>query len=158
MIAVHDNDPSENERAVSDDDVRLELCSDPCLLASVRGLVRSYVLARGFSTDQADDLVLGVDEACSNAIRHAYHGRTDGRIILAIRFDGTRIEFCLTDHGEPADRNTIVQKDNEAIDLAALQPGGLGMHLMHQVFDEVTHEPAQPKGNIVTMGAVLKNG
>ncbi|NIP90019.1 MAG: ATP-binding protein, partial [Gammaproteobacteria bacterium] len=49
----------------------LEIAAHPRLLSTVRGMVRSYLAEAGFARERTDEVVLGVDEACTNAIRHA---------------------------------------------------------------------------------------
>jgi sigma-B regulation protein RsbU (phosphoserine phosphatase) len=76
---------------------------------------------------------VAVDEACANIIRHAYGGRTDGDIRLACSVEDDRIEFTLTDRGRaPQDVARLQPRSVEEV-----RPGGLGMHLIRSVMDEV---------------------
>ena len=56
-----------------DRDLRVTVRSDPKLLTSIRSLVRGWVESWDIDDKTANDVVLAVDEACTNAIRHAYH-------------------------------------------------------------------------------------
>jgi len=58
-------------------DVRLIVRSDPRFLGSIRSLVRAWLEACEVAEDVVDTVVLAIDEACANAIRHAYEGRCD---------------------------------------------------------------------------------
>ncbi|MCL4691653.1 MAG: ATP-binding protein [Candidatus Hydrogenedentes bacterium] len=130
----------------------LDLASDPRLLNGVRGLIRGYLVSAGVTGEQADCIVLAVDEACANSIRHSYGGSRDYRIRLIARRDATGIEFELRDDGVPAELERCKKKESIGVpDGSTLQPGGLGVQLMHEVFDEVTFTPGQERGNRVTM-------
>ncbi len=141
---------------MDDPEFHLDLASDPRLLNGVRGLIRGYLVSAGIAGEQADCIVLAVDEACANSIRHSYGGRREHRIQLVARRDPAGIEFELRDDGVPAEPERC--KKNESIgvpDGSTLQPGGLGVQLMHEVFDEVTFAPGRERGNRVTMRLAL---
>jgi anti-sigma regulatory factor (Ser/Thr protein kinase) len=136
---------------VKQDDVRLDILSDPKLLTAVRGLVRAYLTGAGFPADRADEVVLAVDEACANAMRHSYAGRPEGRVSLTARSGDGWIEFVLTDQGAPADMGRCVKREWSAPDATRLTPGGLGVQLIYEVFDDVQYEPGPDRGNRVIM-------
>lgn len=133
------------------DEIHIELASHPRLLAPVRGLVRTYLLNEGFSNDKTNEVVLAVDEACTNAIRHSYCGRTEGRIRLTLREVDGAIEFILRDRGVPAEKEKCRPREYIAPDATTITPGGLGVQLMYRVFDEVKFYPGKTAGNRVVM-------
>lgn len=132
-------------------DIRLEVRSDPRLLASVRGLVREWLEGHGVAAERVDQLVLAVDEACANAIRHAYQGRSDMTVELSLHAnaDELRVEVC--DRGVTAPVERVGQRPLAPPHPDELCPGGLGVQLIHQAFDEVRFGPGSPCGNQVTM-------
>lgn len=137
---------------MSGDDIRLEVTSNPKFLCVVRALVRAYVSTAGVDPDRVEEVVLAVDEACANSIRHAYGGRPDGRLELELRGDQSILEIVLKDRGKPAPRDRVGPKPAETPrDPDRLQPGGLGVPIIHRVFDEVHFEPGPEAGNCVTM-------
>lgn len=94
------------------------------------------------------DLTLAVEEAASNVIEHGYKG---GGGELRIRFetaDGDVI-IVLRDHARPFKPGRI-RRPNKNLPLEERPLGGLGMHLMHQLMDEVVYE-VLPDGNLLTM-------
>lgn len=131
--------------------MKIELRTDPALLNAVRAFVWRYVKRFGCSDDKTDDIVLAVDEACTNAIRHSCEGRTDDHIALAFRQDADWLEIELTDNGKPAAAERLEQRETEMPDLNNIRPGGLGIHLIRRVFDEVTFTPGDQRGNRVCM-------
>ena len=138
------------------DDIRLEVRSDPRFLRCIRSLVRGWFEAFDFSIDAIDEMVLAIDEACSNAIRHSYGGRCDRFVELTLRADDEYLEVRLCDQGEPCppefrERRTLTPPDPDR-----LEPGGLGVQLMHQVFDEVEFCRGKTTGNCVTLRRMRK--
>ena len=132
-------------------DIRLEIRSDPRLLASVRGLVREWLTSQGVAPHRVDQLVLAIDEACANAIRHAYQGRSDKVVELHLwaTADELLVEVCdrgVTAPPERVDRRVLLPPRPEEV-----CPGGLGVQLIHQAFDDVKFYPGSPCGNRVTM-------
>lgn len=133
------------------DDIHIDLVSEPRLLASIRGLVRTYLVNEGFTEERAGEIVLAVDEACTNAMRHSYGGKPEGRLHLTVRSQDGAIEFILRDKGIPVAREQCVRKEIPAQDASSLTPGGLGVQLIYSVFDEVTFKPGKKAGNRVVM-------
>ena len=133
------------------DDIRLEVRSDPRLLRTVRSLVRGWVEACNLEPDAADQMVLAIDEACANAIRHSYGGECDRFVELILRADADFLEVRLCDQGEPCPPEHQQRRVLEVPDPEELKPGGLGVQLMHRAFDEVEFCPGEASGNCVTM-------
>lgn len=134
-----------------DDDVRLEVRSDPRLLATVRNVIRSWVESCELGAEVADELVLAIDEACANAIRHSYEGRSDRSVGLTLRSDSEFLEVRLCDDGVPCSPESVERRELEAPTAEELKPGGLGVQLIHQVFDHVEFCPGEESGNCVVM-------
>src|SRR5882757_4472332 len=51
----------------------IEFASHPANLSLVREFVRQFLKESDFSETEKDLMVLGLDEACTNVIRYAYH-------------------------------------------------------------------------------------
>lgn len=105
---------------------------------------------RGFSEEDTQFIILAVDEACANIIRHAYKGRPDGVITLSCSEKGDGIEFLLTDTGERADAS---QWPSRSLD--EVRPGGLGLHLIYAVMDEVLYRQGE-RGNELVLAKSLR--
>lgn len=94
------------------------------------------------------DLQLATEEACSNVIEHAYQGQGGA---LGIRFethDGD-VRITLHDHGRPFDPDAIKPPDT-ALPLRRRPVGGLGLHLMYRLMDDVRFSFG-PEGNTLVM-------
>ena len=62
-----------------------------------------------------------------------------------------RLEFQVSDQGVPCPAECAERRPLEAPDSENLQPGGLGVQLMYEVFDDVRFCPGVTAGNCVTM-------
>lgn len=133
-------------------DLRIEMFSQPRLLAGVRALVSNLAQRAGFGELHCGQISLAVDEALSNIINHGYEKRCDGRIWLSIwmleadheHASGFRI--VIEDLAKQVDPSTIRSRDLEDI-----RPGGLGVFIMREVMDSVVYEKRRQGGMQVTM-------
>lgn len=77
--------------------------ADPALLTTTRKQLYTWLGDLGWPEESADDVVLAVSEAVSNAIEHAYPGRDRGSVHLsaevAVARDGARVVVDVADHG-----------------------------------------------------------
>ena len=132
-------------------DIRLEIRSDPKLLASVRSLVREWLESHHVAPQRLNQLVLAVDEACANAIRHAYQGRGDELVELHLRATADELLVEVCDRGVTAPPERVERRELLPPRPEEICPGGLGVQIIHQAFDEVQFCPGSPCGNRVTM-------
>ena len=116
-------------------------------LASMRDEVRCFLLDSGVEEGLSAAIVLGIDEACTNIIRHAYDGASKPFRIEMRRLKN-RLRFVLRDYGIPCEKPKIQSRD-----LNEVRPGGLGVHIIQQVFDLVEYSP-QARGTRLTLEKV----
>jgi anti-sigma regulatory factor (Ser/Thr protein kinase)/ligand-binding sensor protein len=102
----------------------------PAALFAVRARVRTHLQLSPLDPDQIDDVVLCVEEACTNAIRHS-GARED--IEVSLSFAGADLFVVVKDKGEGFD---LTHFDREVVpDLLA--PGGRGLFLISRLMDQV---------------------
>jgi anti-sigma regulatory factor (Ser/Thr protein kinase) len=116
----------------------------PSELSSVRAFVRDFLLAVGIEETQIDRLVLGVDEACTNIIRHAHRGENLPVQLKMQCLEGA-LEFILRDSGEPFQPSQ--RPENPRRDSVS---GGFGLIIIEEVFDFVEYLP-QSQGTILRL-------
>ena len=112
----------------------IEFASHPANLCLVRDFVRQFLRALAFSETEKDLIVLGLDEACTNVIRYAYHHEPNQLICLVCEQVDVGIRFRLRDFGAQAEPEKL---QGRPLDL--VQPGGLGIHLIKRAFDLVDY-------------------
>jgi anti-sigma regulatory factor (Ser/Thr protein kinase) len=131
---------------------KLTFLGDTCELAGVRRAAREFFHTCGYDECEAELLVVAIDEACTNVIRHAYHNTCRPvRLSLDRRRDGS-LEVVLRDYGTPCDPTKIRGRT-----LGRFRPGGLGVHFIRRAFDEVHYLP-QPRGTRLVMRKLPPGG
>jgi phosphoserine phosphatase RsbU/P len=110
---------------------------EPAALGLVRGRLRAFLNASGFCEHESARIVLAIDEACTNIIRHAHRGEVKP-VRMSMERHGESVEFVLEDRGEPCDPEAIQGRD-----LGDVRPGGLGVHIIREVFDLVEYTPLE---------------
>jgi anti-sigma regulatory factor (Ser/Thr protein kinase) len=137
---------------VAEPRLRLEVCSDPRALGVIRSVLRGWLEAFDLVPEgRRHEVVLAVDEACSNAMRHAYRGRCDESVDLVLTASEEWVEITVSDRGVPCPSECLRYEPPATPNAAELRPGGLGVRLIREVFDEVRFCPGDERGNCVVM-------
>ena len=123
-------------------------------LAELRNRLRQALTDQSIDDDEAELLILAVDEACSNIIRHGYRDAS-GPIAVTLDHRGDELRVGIRDWAptiaEPA------ELCGRSLD--ELRPGGLGLHLMNCGVDRLHYrEPPADGGNYMEMIKQLENG
>jgi len=126
--------------------VTLTVPSHPKYLYVVRSALYPILVDAGFVRKDARKIILAVDEACSNIIKHAYEGDPTKTITMTIADDADRLTVQLRDYGRKADSAKIAPRNLEDV-----RPGGLGTHFMGAAFDAVTYDTNQEQGTLLTL-------
>lgn len=114
-------------------------------LSRVRSAVLRFVHAQGVANLDAYRIMSAVDEACSNAVRHA-HGIRAHPVDLRVERRGPLLEIRVRDHGPGFDPESIPAPNLRKY-VERGQAGGLGLHFLRQVMDRVTYRRDPANGN-----------
>lgn len=138
------------------EEIRLELVSKTAYLCAVRSMISAVCNRLSFNSAQASQIVLAVDEALANVIKHGYSGREDGKIVLfvcpfSISERGPGIRIIIEDNAKQVDPSAIKSRD-----LDDVRPGGLGVHIIQRVMDSVQYEKRGGSGTAVGSGGGMK--
>ncbi len=127
-------------------EVELRILSRPEHLCVVRQALSAALNRYGFDDGTCAQIALALDEALANVIRHGYQGRDDQPIWVKFgRADTAQqkgVHIVVEDLAEQVPPEKIAGRDLEDI-----RPGGLGVHIMKQVMDDVQFTP-RPEGGM----------
>ena len=116
-------------------------------LKLVRTMVFETARFSGCGEDISHEIVLAVDEALQNIIRHAYKNTGNGDIDISIHRGDSRLVIVIRDYAD-----TVNTAEVRSRDIDDIRPGGLGVHFIHEVMDEVGFmPPPQGGGNALRM-------
>lgn len=127
----------------------LALRSDFKELGRVREFVRSFCRdcpAAPLNEDGIDALVLAVNEAASNIMKHAYHGRSDQWIDVKAEVFPGQVSISLYHLGDPFDPAAVAPP---ALD--GSQESGFGVYLITQSVDDVRYYRDERGRNCVAL-------
>ncbi len=107
-------------------------------LSEVRRFVGERAAAAGLSERAVGEVTLAVDEACANAIEHAYGGRDDGTVTVETRHEAARFRVVIRHTGVPFDASRYQPVGVEEA-AKKRRAGGFGVSLMRRLMDEVAY-------------------
>ena len=108
-------------------------------LNDMREFLETAVLTLGGSDDDAGDLVLAVNEAVTNVLLHGYDSRP-GPVTICVEVVDNDLRVILTDSA-PLFDPTRVPPPDIVLPLEDRPLGGLGVHMMRQLTDELLYRP-----------------
>jgi serine/threonine-protein kinase RsbW len=119
-------------------------------LLEVREFVGEAARTFGFSEEDAANIVLAVDEACTNIIKHAYQYATDKEIEVTVFPNHDSFEISIYDSGRSFDPAEIREPDLKE-HIGHRKRGGLGVYLMKKLMDKVEYNFHKGKRNEVRL-------
>lgn len=123
----------------------LNIAADLNNLAMIRDFVQETATALGADPAAIPDVLLAVDEAATNIIVYGYQGQS-GTIEIEMNRMRDSLVVCLRDQAIPFDP-TVIPPPDLTLPLEERPVGGLGIYLIRQLMDEVTHRIMPQGGN-----------
>jgi len=107
----------------------------------------------GFDDDDIFRIELACDEACTNVIQHAYGSEDVGDIWVTWQYGEDDFIITIRDEGQSFNPQNVPTPSvpAESKELEDLKIGGLGMHFMRTLMDEVRFFFDDKQGNEVVM-------
>lgn len=121
--------------------------ASPCQLKQIRHKIMEVSKQTGFNEQCCQQIILSLDEAITNIIRHAYKDNQQGDIELEIKTQNKTMVFYLRDFAPEVYDSSIRPRD-----LSNPLPGQMGINFIDSVMD--SWEFATPKdgyGNLLIM-------
>jgi serine/threonine-protein kinase RsbW len=118
--------------------LEFRMTNDLAAMAGLAEAVEGFAVEHRLPAEAANAVHIAVDEAVSNAIVHGYPGGARGEIAvrLGLRPDGVVIE--VEDDGAPFDPRQVPPPDL-TLPLDQRPIGGLGIHLIRSLMDEMSY-------------------
>ena len=135
----------------------LTIRSNPVELRQVRSAIEAGCTRVGFDKKDCHAIGLAVDEALANVIKHAYGGARDKKIEIEIEELNEEVKqqglkVSIRDFGKTVEVSKIKGRE-----LTDIRPGGLGVHIMRKVMDEVVFECPASGGTLLRMVKYRRN-
>lgn len=115
-------------------------------LKEIRSFIHGASSEHGFSKQEIDGIVLAVDEACTNIIRHAYNGNNTKDIIITTEASPEEFVITLQDFGKKPDLYRLENPPPEK-----LRKGRYGVIFMKKIMDKIDYDLSPEKGTILKL-------
>jgi len=124
-------------------------------LAVIRDFVSYNAITAGIDSAIVDKIMLAVDEACTNIIKHAYKSSPEGEIIINIDYDENKFTITIIDYGKSFEPDSVPLPDLQKY-YKEHKVGGLGIYLMKSLMDDVKYTSVPGKYNRVFLSKDIK--
>lgn len=124
-------------------------------LSEIRDFVSANAVKAGISNSTIDNIILAVDEACTNIIKHAYKLSPQGEIIIRIDYDTNKFTITIIDYGKSFEPERVPRPDLQKY-YREHRVGGLGMYLMKSLMDSVEYKTVPGKYNQVLLSKNIR--
>jgi serine/threonine-protein kinase RsbW len=119
-------------------------------LGAVADFIAQAARASGLDERDTYHVQMAADEAVTNVIEHAYHGRPDGQIEIYCERRGDEFIVEIRDFGKPFDPSKVGTPRVKG-PLSRRTIGGLGIFFMKNLMDSVEFSSGAERGNRLRM-------
>jgi len=126
-------------------------------LSEIRDFVSSKAREAGIPEITVENIILAVDEACTNIIKHAYKLSPEGEIIIKIEYDKEKFTVTIIDYGKSFEPDRVPLPDLQKY-YREHRVGGLGMYLMKSLMDDVEYISVPGEYNQVLLSKNIRSG
>ena len=126
-------------------------------LSVIRDFVSSNARSAGIPEATVENIILAVDEACTNIIKHAYKLSPEGEIIIKIDYDEEKFTVTIIDYGKSFEPDRVPLPDLQKY-YREHRVGGLGMYLMKSLMDNVEYITVPGEYNKVLLSKNIRSG
>lgn len=124
-------------------------------MSNIAEFIAEATQASGLDENEVYDVQMAVDEACTNIIQHAYHGRADGTIDIVCEPRAKEFVVTIRDYGDHFDPKKVAKPDTrKPVELRDV--GGLGLFFIYRLMDRVNFDFSTTRGNQLTMVKKIK--
>jgi serine/threonine-protein kinase RsbW len=119
-------------------------------LSTVRNFVENKAVELGFDSNIVNQIILSVDEACTNIIKYTHRFNESEKIEVKIDIKDREFRIILKYKGKDFDPNKMHEPDmNEYFN--HFRVGGLGIPMMKKFMNKVEYNHKSPNLNSLTL-------
>ena len=127
----------------------LTLDNDIQQIPQLASFVDAVAEEAGIDFSLSVSLNLALEEAVVNVMQYAYPAGTYGTVTIEALFNKEQLKFIISDAGVPFDP-TAKEDVDVNLEVGEREIGGLGIHLIRQIMDEISYEYKDGK-NFLTL-------
>jgi anti-anti-sigma factor len=135
---------------------RMTVGADPGEVARVNAAFAEFADAQALPASVRRSVNVVLDELLNNAIAYGFAGRAPGEVTVEAELLADRVRVTLTDDGRPFDPFGMAAPDT-GLSVAERRIGGLGIHLVRRMMDEVSYHRRADR-NVVVLAKRLTGG
>lgn len=133
---------------------RMTIRAEPGEVARVAAAFAEFADAHALPAAVRRGLNVALDELLHNTIAYGFAGRERGEVTVEVELRTDRVCVTLTDDGRPFDPSEMDAPDT-MLSTQERRIGGLGIHLVRQMMDEVSYERRADR-NVVVLAKRLR--
>jgi len=137
---------------------RMTIGADGSEVARVNAAFAEFADAHGLPAPVRRSMHVALDELLTNTSVHGFPGREGGEVTVEAKLGTDRVSVTLTDDGRPFDPFGVgVAAPDTALPVEERRIGGLGIHLVRRMMDEVSYHRRADR-NVVVLTKLLAGG
>lgn len=125
-------------------------------VGEVNAAFAEFAEAHALPADVRRSINISLDELLANALSHGRMGRDPCSVTVELKLDDEQVTVVFTDDGPPFDPFERDAPDT-TLSIEERPIGGLGLHLVKQLMDEVSYQRREGH-NVVVLVKQLVNG
>lgn len=133
---------------------KIQLSSSTKNLSLVRDFIESKALASGFDESSINQIVMSVDEACTNIIKHAHKYNENEVIEIETLSSGGQFQIVLKYKGNGFNPNDLRNPDMKDY-FSNFKVGGLGVPIMKKFMNKIEYVRKNSDYNCLTLTKFL---
>lgn len=135
---------------------RMSVGAHPAGVGELNAAFARFAEDHAVPTDVRRGLNVALDELLANALSHGRTGLDPASVTVEVTLDQERVTVTITDDGTPFDPFGLDAPDT-TLSVEERPIGGLGIHLVGQLMDEVSYQ-RRDDHNVVVLVKQLVNG
>ncbi|MBF0537745.1 MAG: SpoIIE family protein phosphatase [Nitrospirae bacterium] len=125
-------------------------------IPNILDFVAESVEGLGLKEDVGFYSKLAVEEACTNIIKYAYDDPNKAWISLSVALTDNKLVITIKDRGRPFNYDSVATPDTTT-NLEDRTPGGLGIHFVRQIMEEISYKHKNGIGTLTLIKRITDN-